>query len=73
MNPPQRIAREIQDVQKDKASDITITLFKPDDLTHLKGSFRGPEGTPYEGGHFDVDIVVPQGYPFTALKMKVRR
>ena len=38
---------------------------------HLKGTFLGPEGTPYDGGVFEVDIVVPQGYPFTALKMKV--
>ncbi|KAJ3194600.1 ubiquitin-conjugating enzyme E2 K, partial [Entophlyctis luteolus] len=27
-----------------------------DTITHLKGSFKGPEGTPYEGGVFEVDI-----------------
>ena len=67
----QRIAREVQDVRKDKASLITVESVVADDLTHLKGTFLGPEGTPYEGGVFDVDIVVPPQYPFTALKMKV--
>ncbi|CAD6572136.1 MAG: hypothetical protein CYPHOPRED_004728 [Cyphobasidiales sp. Tagirdzhanova-0007] len=65
-----RIAREVQDVRKDKASLITVESVVADDLTHLKGTFLGPEGTPYEGGVFDVDIVVPPQYPFTALKMK---
>ncbi|KAJ1534622.1 hypothetical protein HK405_016038 [Cladochytrium tenue] len=27
-----------------------------DDLCHLKGKFKGPEGTPYDGGVFEVDI-----------------
>ncbi|KAJ3391636.1 ubiquitin-conjugating enzyme E2 K [Entophlyctis sp. JEL0112] len=27
-----------------------------DTITHLKGSFKGPEGTPYDGGVFEVDI-----------------
>ncbi|KAJ3031656.1 UNVERIFIED_CONTAM: Ubiquitin-conjugating enzyme E2 27 [Siphonaria sp. JEL0065] len=27
-----------------------------DSITHLKGSFKGPSDTPYEGGIFEVDI-----------------
>ena len=67
----QRIAREVADVKKDKASNITVETVQPDNLTHLKGTFQGPEGTPYEGGHFEVDISVPSNYPFGPLKMKV--
>jgi len=65
-----RIAREVKDVANDKASGITVVPYQQDQLMHLKGTFYGPEGTPYEGGLFEVDIHVPQGYPFNALKMK---
>merc|ERR1712176_469079 len=30
----------------------------------------GPEGTPYEGGVFDVDVLIPSEYPFEPPKMK---
>ncbi|KAK9900589.1 putative UBC1-E2 ubiquitin-conjugating enzyme [Cystobasidium minutum MCA 4210] len=65
-----RIAREMADVLKDKASSITVEPFVSDNLMHLKGTFKGPEGTPYEGGLFEVDIQVPERYPFSPLKMK---
>jgi hypothetical protein len=41
------------DCKNDKASNITI---EPVDTSpfHLKGSFEGPDGTPYEGGHYEV-------------------
>ena len=32
--------------------------------------FPLPPGTPYEGGVFVVDIVIPDGYPFEPPKMK---
>ncbi|KAJ3201388.1 ubiquitin-conjugating enzyme E2 K [Entophlyctis luteolus] len=56
-----------------------------DTITHLKGSFKGPEGTPYDGGVFEVDIQserivmeiernivhpVSQEYPFKPPQMK---
>jgi ubiquitin-conjugating enzyme (huntingtin interacting protein 2) len=28
------------------------------------------QGTPYEGGKFYVDIIVPENYPFVPPKMK---
>ena len=30
----------------------------------MKATFKGPSGTPYEGGIFQVDVKVVQGYPF---------
>ena len=41
------------DCKNDKTSGIKIDLID-DSPFHLKGSFPGPEGTPYEGGHFEV-------------------
>jgi ubiquitin-conjugating enzyme (huntingtin interacting protein 2) len=37
---------------------------------HLKGTIQGPEGTPYEGGVWEIDIDIPKQYPFEPPKMK---
>ena len=37
---------------------------------HLLGTIRGPEGTPYQGGIFQVDIELSIHYPFAPPKMK---
>lgn len=49
----------IADCKNDKTSNITIELIDESPF-HLKGSFPGPEGTPYEGGHFEVVCVPSQ-------------
>lgn len=41
------------DCKNDKTSNIRIDLIDESPF-HLKGSFPGPEDTPYEGGHFEV-------------------
>ena len=41
------------DCKNDKTSKVTIELVDSSPY-HLIGSFDGPEGTPYEGGHFKV-------------------
>lgn len=38
--------------------------------THLIGTLRGPKDTPYEGGEWTIDIVLPNSYPFDPPKMK---
>ena len=43
----------VQDCKNDKTSQIKIELIDESPF-HLKGSFPGPEGTPYEGGNFEV-------------------
>lgn len=42
-----------KDCQRDKASHITIDFIDGSPF-HLKGAFDGPQGTPYEGGRFEV-------------------
>ncbi|KAG8908397.1 hypothetical protein FRB99_006602 [Tulasnella sp. 403] len=64
-----RVNKEIADCKKDSLSNISIELVD-DNPFHLIGSFPGPQDTPYEGGRFSVDIVIPDSYPFQPVKMK---
>ncbi|KAJ6527125.1 ubiquitin-conjugating enzyme/RWD-like protein [Mycena capillaripes] len=64
-----RVNKEIADCKNDKTSNIRIDLVDSSPF-HLKGSFPGPEDTPYEGGLFEVDIIIPDSYPFQPVKMK---
>ncbi|KAJ7599849.1 ubiquitin-conjugating enzyme/RWD-like protein [Mycena floridula] len=48
-----RVNKEITDCKNDKTTNIKIELID-DSPFHLKGSFPGPEDTPYQGGHFEV-------------------
>ncbi|KAA1472248.1 hypothetical protein DENSPDRAFT_838463 [Dentipellis sp. KUC8613] len=64
-----RVNKEIADCKNDKASHIEVDLIDNSPF-HLKGSFPGPEDTPYQGGHFEVDIQIPPTYPFQPPKMK---
>lgn len=70
-NRARRIAKEIADIHADPHSQVTAEpVGGGDDLTHLRGSFRGPPGTPYEGGTYYVDIRIPNEYPFRPPIMK---
>ncbi|BEI87038.1 hypothetical protein CcaverHIS002_0703840 [Cutaneotrichosporon cavernicola] len=64
-----RVQKEIKACQADKHSQISIQMVE-DNPFHLIGSFPGPGDTPYEGGYYEIDIVIPDGYPFEAVKMK---
>ncbi|KAL3471271.1 ubiquitin-conjugating enzyme/RWD-like protein [Aspergillus californicus] len=70
-NRTRRIAKEIADIRADAHSHITAEpVGDDDDVTHLRGTFPGPPGTPYEGGTYKVDIKVPTEYPFRPPVMR---
>ena len=64
-----RIKKEYQDLQKEKNSNVLVKLVN-NDIRHWKGRIKGPIDTCYAGGVFDVDIVIPDDYPFKPPKMK---
>jgi ubiquitin-conjugating enzyme (huntingtin interacting protein 2) len=59
----------VLDLRADTTSQITIELID-ESFFHLLGAFVGPPDTPYEGGTYEVDIVIPPSYPFSPPKMK---
>lgn len=70
-NRTRRIAKEVADIHSDNLSNIFASpVGNGDDLTHLKGSFKGPPGTAYEGGNYIIDVKIPTDYPFRPPIMK---
>ncbi|KAI6130933.1 ubiquitin-conjugating enzyme/RWD-like protein [Pisolithus croceorrhizus] len=63
-----RIHREIADVQKEDLGAITLTPTQ-ESLYRWKGAIPGPQGSPYEGGVFNIDIQLNPDYPFSAPKV----
>ncbi|KAF8965467.1 ubiquitin-conjugating enzyme/RWD-like protein [Flammula alnicola] len=63
-----RIHREIADLKRE---DLGPIVLEPNEknLNIWKGSIPGPQGSVYEGGMFDVEIVLPSDYPFSAPKV----
>lgn len=64
-----RVKKELKDCRKDSSS-IEVTVPDEANLLHWKGCIKGPTGTPYEGGIFNIDITIPHDYPFVPPKMK---
>lgn len=65
----QRLMKEHRDLQKEarRVADPEIILEPVNNYVfRWKGSIRGPEGTPYEGGRFILDVTVPPSYPLAA-------
>ena len=61
--------KEYQTLQKEKNTNVEVKLVN-NDIRHWKGRIKGPIDTCYQGGIFDVDIIIPDDYPFKPPKMK---
>ena len=65
-----RAMKEFQDLQKNKKDGGVEVKLVNNDYRHWKGRIKGPIDTCYAGGIFDVDIIIPDDYPFKPPKMK---
>ena len=65
-----RAMKEFQDLQKNKNDHAVQVKLVDNDYRHWKGRIKGPIDTVYQGGVFDVDIIIPDDYPFKPPKMK---
>nr|XP_023646403.1 ubiquitin-conjugating enzyme E2 K-like isoform X1 [Paramormyrops kingsleyae] len=41
-----------------------------ENFTELKGEIAGPPDTPYEGGRYQLEIKIPETYPFNPPKVR---
>ena len=65
-----RAVQELKDCGKDpETSGLSVKLVDESDYMHWKAEIKGPVSTPYEGGKFAVDIVLPSDYPFVPPKV----
>merc|ERR1712166_935946 len=65
-----RILKELKDLAAGKEESGVFAETVGDDMRHWKGMLKGPDGTPYDGGVFEVDIVLTEDYPYNPPKMK---
>ena len=70
MSAAARLRKELTDLIKGEAESGVVATPINDNIMHLTGTLKGPGGTPYDGGTFIVDIMIPQQYPFEPPKMK---
>eukprot|EP00477_Mikrocytos_mackini_P000041 GAHX01000041.1.p1 GENE.GAHX01000041.1~~GAHX01000041.1.p1 ORF type:complete len:156 (-),score=22.54 GAHX01000041.1:32-499(-) len=64
-----RIQKELQDLRNDSPKNISVGPVTDTDIENWRGIIIGPEGTPYEGGFFLLEISFPQNYPHVAPKI----
>ncbi|KAJ3160855.1 hypothetical protein HDU86_008215 [Geranomyces michiganensis] len=69
LSDTRRIEREIRQVRQDPSAHLTVEVID-DNLCHLLGTIQGPANSPYAGGTFQLDIVLPSTYPFLPPKMR---
>lgn len=69
-----RLQKELRDLVAPstwETAGVRAELVDPSSLYQMRGSIKGPEGTPYEGGTWEISISIPPGkYPFDPPVMK---
>lgn len=63
MSTKRRILKELQDINKENEGNITASPVNEDNIFKWSASITGPEGSPYEGGIFNLEINLPENYP----------
>ncbi len=67
-----RLVREAEDLEKNAAESTDIFKINRvgDDMYHYNIILLGPDGSLYEGYQFNLDLKIPDNYPFSAPNVK---
>ena len=65
-----RVKKDLNDFLNDPPSNIRVEL-QDDDLFHWYAYINGPEGSPYSGHKFKLEVKFPTNYPFKAPKVNM--
>ncbi|XP_071177249.1 ubiquitin-conjugating enzyme E2 D2B-like [Mytilus edulis] len=63
-----RLKKEFLDISQNPPPGISASPID-DEMINWKGMISGPDGSPYAGGHFCVQIRFPGGYPIKPPKV----
>lgn len=66
-----RVAKELADIQNDRDnSGVFAASTDGVSLRHLTGTIPAPPDTPYAGATFQIEIEIPDTYPFKSPAMR---
>ena len=71
MATAKRITSEVKEMAKSPPTYCSAGPIS-DDLHYWSGTITGPKDSPYEGGLFHLDIVLPRDYPFSPPRVTFR-
>ncbi|KAI4837710.1 hypothetical protein MKS88_003125 [Plasmodium brasilianum] len=72
MSIPRRITKETQNLANEPPPGI-VAVPVPENYRHFDILINGPEGTPYEGGTYKLELFLPEQYPMEPPKDKLGR
>ena len=65
-----RIARDLKELEQDPPSNCTASPVDETNLYVWRATIVGPDGSPYAGGIFFLDIQFPTDYPFKPPRLQ---